>query len=328
MVNSVLIFLIFKRSSSGILSRYFSLATSVSSRFAESRVVRDDKEIKQGEEKMGMRISTNVASITARRSLEGNQKIMDKSMSQLSSGSRITKAADDAAGLSISEGMKSQVRSYQQALRNTNDGVSLLQVAEGGLGEISNIFTRMRELGVQSASDTVGNQEREFINQELGQLKDEVDRIAKSTNFGSQKLLDGSGSSFDFQVGIGSDSNTDVISFDPSKANATTSNLGVSGLDYSSKEGAKDALATLDTAQQSINGFRANIGALQNRLTSTTENLGTQIENLSSANSRIRDADIAETTAEYTKSNILLNATTNVLAQANEVPRQALRLLS
>lgn len=276
---------------------------------------------------MSLRIATNAPSIAARRALEGNQKIMDKSMSQLSSGSRITKAADDAAGMSISEGMKSQIRSYQQALRNTNDGVSLLQVAEGGLGEISNIFTRMRELGIQAASDTIGDDERGFINKELSQLMSEVDRIAQSTSYGSKKLLNGENNAFDFQVGISGSGETDVISFDPSQTDARTANLGVDGIDYSSKDGAKDALATIDEAQKKVNGFRANLGALQNRLSSTTENLGTQIENLSVANSRIRDTDIAESAAEFTKSNILLNATTNVLAQSNEVPRQALRLL-
>ncbi|MBY0384132.1 flagellin FliC [bacterium] len=277
---------------------------------------------------MSLRIATNVPSIVAQRSLEGNQRIMDKAMSQLASGTRITKAADDAAGLSISEGMKSQIRSYKQALRNTNDGVSLLQVAEGGLGEISNIFTRMRELGIQAASDTVGEKERQFINQELTQLMQEVDRIAISTKFGSKQLLNGEGDTYDFQVGINGDGESDVISFDSSQSNATASNLGVSGIDFSSKDGAKDALSVLDEAQQQVNGFRANIGAIQNRLTSTTENLGTQIENLSVANSRIRDTDIAEASAEQTKSNILLNASTNVLAQANEVPKQALRLLN
>lgn len=275
-----------------------------------------------------MKISTNISSISARRALENNQKVMDKSMSQLSSGSRITKAADDAAGLSISEGMKSQIRSFGQALRNTNDGVSMLQVAEGGLSEINNILTRVRELGVQGASDTIGDEERTFINQELQQLTAEVDRIAQTTSFGNRHLLNGENEQFDFQVGVSSDSENDVITFDASRSNASIDNLGVSSIDYSTKEGAKDALAVVDGAQKMINGFRANLGALQNRLSSTTGNLGTQIESLSTANSRIRDADIAETTAEFTKSNILLNATTNVLAQANEVPRQALRLLS
>jgi flagellin len=276
---------------------------------------------------MSLRIATNVPSITAQRSLEGNQKVMDKAMGQLASGSRITKAADDAAGLSISEGMKGQVRSFKQALRNTNDGVSLLAVAEGGLGEISNIFTRLRELGIQAASDTIGDNERGFINQELTQLMQEVDRIAVSTKFGSKNLLDGNGDTFDFQVGINGNGDSDVISFYADEANATSSNLGVSGIDFTSKDGAKDALAILDEAQNKVNGFRANIGALQNRLSSTTENLGTQIENLSVANSRIRDTDVAESTADMTKSNILLNASTAVLAQANQAPQQALRLL-
>lgn len=277
---------------------------------------------------MSLRIATNVPSITAQRSLEGNQKIMDKSMGQLASGSRITKAADDAAGLSISEGMKGQIRSFKQALRNTNDGVSLLAVAEGGLGEISNIFTRMRELGIQAASDTIGDNERGFINQELKQLMEEVDRIAVSTKFGSKSLLDGNGETFDFQVGINGSGESDVISFYSAESDARSNNLGVSGIDFSDKDGAKDALALLDEAQNKVNGFRANIGALQNRLSSTSENLGTQIENLSVANSRIRDTDVAESTAEMTKSTILLNASTAVLAQANEAPQQALRLLN
>lgn len=277
---------------------------------------------------MSLRIGTNVASIAAQKSLEGSQKTMEKSMAQLSSGSRITKASDDAAGLSISENMKSEIRSYGQALRNTGDGVSLLQISEGSLGEISNIFTRLRELGVQAASDTVGEAERGFIDTEVKQMMSEVDRIANSTKYGKTSLLNGEGDKFDFQVGIGGAGENDVISFDPSQSNATVSNLGVSGIDFTSKEGAQDALSSIDAAQNKVNGFRANIGALQNRLTSTTQNLGTQIENLSAANSRIRDADIAESTAELTKGGILLNAATSVVAQANEAPRQALRLLS
>jgi len=276
---------------------------------------------------MSMKIATNVASISARRALDSNQSVMTRSMNQLSSGSRITKAADDAAGLSISEGLKSQIRSFQQATRNTNDGISLLQVAEGGLGEISNIFTRVRELGIQAASDTIGDDERQFINQELIQLTSEVDRIANSTKYGSKHLLNGEGGAFDFQVGLHG-TEDDKISFDASKSHATTANLGVDDIDFTTKDGAKEALTRIDEAQKQVNGFRANIGSIQNRLNSTVSNLGTQVENLSIANSQIRDADIAESTAEYTKSNIILNATTNVLAQANEVPRQALRLLS
>jgi flagellin len=277
---------------------------------------------------MSLRIGTNVASIAAQKSLEGSQKMMEKSMAQLSSGSRITKAADDAAGLSISENMKSEIRSYGQALRNTGDAVSLLQISEGSLGEISNIFTRLRELGIQAASDTVGEAERGFINTEVKQMMSEVDRIANATKYGKTSLLNGEGDKFDFQVGIEGAGEHDVISFDPSQSDATTSNLGVAGIDFTSKDGAQDALSQIDAAQNKVNGFRANIGALQNRLTSTTQNLGTQIENLSAANSRIRDADIAESTAELTKGGILLNAATSVVAQANEAPRQALRLLS
>lgn len=277
---------------------------------------------------MSLRISTNTASIAAQKSLDGNQRTIEKSMAQLASGSRITKSADDAAGLAISEGLKSQIRSSGQALRNTNDGVSLLQVSEGGLGEISNIMTRLRELAVQASSDTVGDNERGFINEEVQQMLSEVDRIANSTKFGSQNLLNGDGKTFDFQVGINGAGEEDVISFDASRANATTSNLGVSGLDFSSKEGAQSSLDSIDKAQTDVNRFRANIGALQNRLSSTTENLGTRIENLSVANSRIRDADMAESTAELTKSSILMQAATQVVAQANEAPRQALRLLS
>src|ERR1700733_4118284 len=154
---------------------------------------------------MGLRISTNIASIAAQRTMAGSQREIQKSFAQLSSGSRITKAADDAAGLSISETLKSQIRGYQQAQRNANDGISMVQVSEGGLSEISNILTRMRELGVQAASDTTGDQERGFIDKEVQQLKMEAQRIAKTTRWGDNTLLDGSGNKYDFQVDIHND---------------------------------------------------------------------------------------------------------------------------
>ncbi|MEZ0393077.1 MAG: flagellin [Pseudobdellovibrionaceae bacterium] len=276
---------------------------------------------------MGMRITTNVASINAQRSLSTTQKEISKSYAQLSSGSRITKAADDAAGLAISENLKSQIRSFTQASRNANDGISMVQVAEGGLGEISNILTRLRELGIQSASDTVGERERGFINKEVDQLKAEAQRIAKTTRFGSTNLLDGSGQMFDIQVGIYNDDFEDRVSFDPSQLDATAANLGIEDLDFSQKEGAQTALSVLDNAQGLVSGFRANIGALQNRFFSTVENLGVQHENLSAANSRIRDADIAQSTAETARNSILLNASTSVLAQANNSPQLALKLI-
>lgn len=276
---------------------------------------------------MGMRITTNVASINAQRTMTSSQREIGKSFAQLSSGSRITKAADDAAGLGISENLKSQIRSLSQAGRNANDGISMVQVAEGGLGEISNILTRMRELGIQAASDTVGDRERGYVDNEVQQLKNEVQRISQTTRFGTTNLLDGSGDKFDIQVGINNDDFADRISFDASVLNATSSELGIAGIDYNSKDGAKEALQIVDDAQAKVAGFRANIGALQNRFQSTVENLGVQHENLSSANSRIRDTDVASATAEAARNNILLQASASVLTQANQIPSLALKMI-
>ena len=276
---------------------------------------------------MGLRIGTNLASISAQRSLAGSQREIQKSYAQLSSGSRITKAADDAAGLSISENLKSHIRGYQQAQRNANDGISLVQTAEGGLAEISNILTRFRELGVQAASDSIGDQERGFINKEVQQLKSEADRIAKSTRFGKTQLLDGTGGRFDFQIDVNNDDFEDRIGFNSGEQNATADSLNISSLDFSTKGGARAALDTLDTAQTQVNGYRANLGAIQNRLISTGDNIGVAVENLSAANSRIRDTDIASSSGELAKNNVLLNASTAILAQANQAPGVALKLL-
>ncbi len=275
---------------------------------------------------MGLRIGTNLPSITAQRSLAGSSREIQKTFAQLSSGSRITKSADDAAGLSISENLKSTVRGYQQAGRNANDGISLVQTAEGGLGEISNILTRLRELGVQASSDTIGDQERSFIDKEVQQLKAETDRIAKTTRFGSIQLLDGSGGSYEFQVDVNNTEN-DRITFNASEQNATLSSLGVDGLDFSSKDGAREALEVVDTAQRQVNGFRANLGALQSRLVSTTDQIGVSVENLSAANSRIRDTDVANSTAELSRNNILQAASVSILAQANQTPNMAMKLM-
>jgi flagellin len=276
---------------------------------------------------MALRIATNVPSISAQRALNGTQRGTHKAMAQLSSGSRITKAADDAAGLSISEGLRSDIRSYKQAQRNTQDGISFVQVAEGGLSEVSNILTRFRELSIQAASDTIGDQERGFIQKEVDQLKSEIDRIADSTMFGTKKLLDGNGDVFDFQVGIHSDPETNAIQFDSSDNDVTLGTLGLSGLDMSDKGSAQSSITDIDDALNTVNGYRANLGALQNRLTMTTENIDTSIESVSAANSRIRDADIAGSAADLTKNNILLNATTSVLSQANSNPQLALKLI-
>lgn len=276
---------------------------------------------------MGMRISTNMASIQAQRTMTGTQREIQKSAAQLASGSRITKAADDAAGLGISENLKSQIRSFAMASRNANDGISMVQVAEGGLGEISNILTRLRELGIQAASDTVGERERVYLDREVQQLKQETERISRTTRFGTTNLLDGTGKTFDIQVGVNNNQSEDRISFESSMTNATTAELGIEGLDFTQKEGAQEALAILDDAQAKVAGFRANLGALQNRFQSTVENLGVQHENLSAANSRIRDADIAMSTSEMARNQILLSASTSVLAQANSVPQLALKMI-
>lgn len=277
---------------------------------------------------MGMRISTNVSAINAQRTMVNSQRQISKSMEQLSSGSRINKAADDAAGLAISENLKSQIRSIGQASRNANDGISMVQTAEGGLSEISNILTRMRELGVQASSDTVGETERGFLDKEVQQLKAEAQRITKTTKYGTTRLLDGSGDKFDFQVGIGNSEDADRITFNAGETDASTDTLGIAGFDFSSKGGAQEALEQIDTAQSQVNGYRANLGALQNRLQSTVDNLGVQHENISAANSRIRDTDVALASAEATRNSILLQANTSVLAQANAMPSAAMKLIA
>ncbi len=276
---------------------------------------------------MGMRVSTNVAALNAQRNLIGSQRVIQNSMAQLASGSRINKAADDAAGLAISESLKSQLRSGMQAARNANDGISMIQTAEGGLNEISNIATRLRELAIQASSDTIGDRERGFLNKEVIQLKNEVDRIANVTTWGTTKLLNGESPSFDFQVGLYGAAEDNRITWDPSENNATLAGLDLSDLDFTSKEGAQDALSIIDEAQSSVNGMRSDLGALQNRMTSTVDNLNNQYENLSAANSRIRDTDIAQASSEMTRNNILLQSGVATLAQANSVNTMALKLI-
>ena len=276
---------------------------------------------------MGLRVTTNIASVNAQKTMATKTRGLEKSFAQLSSGSRITKAADDAAGLSISETLKSTIRGYSQAQRNANDGISMVQVSEGGLGEISNVLTRLRELAVQASSDTVGDIERGFIDKEVQQMKNEIQRIAESTRFGDRKLLDGSGSEYSFQIDINNDDFQDRISFNASEQVATLDALGIDGFDFSDKTGARESLEVLEDAQRQVNGYRANLGAIQNRLVSTSENLGVALENFQAANSRIRDTDVADSSAELARNQILLNASVGVLAQANQQPAQALRLI-
>lgn len=275
---------------------------------------------------MGMRVTTNVAAINAQRNLIGSQRQMQNSMAQLSSGSRINKSADDAAGLAISENFKAQIRSSAQARRNANDGISLVQTAEGGLNEVSNVVTRLRELGIQAASDTVGDRERGFIDKEVQQLKTEMNRIANTTSWNSTTLLDGKTPNFDFQVGMSATDN-DVITFNASQNAATLDALNMKDINFLTKESARSALGQLDEGQRNLNGMRANLGALQNRLTTTTDMLAVTEENLSAANSRIRDTDIAAASSEMARNNVLLQAGTATLSQANQTNQLALKLL-
>jgi flagellin len=276
---------------------------------------------------MGLRINTNVASINAQRNLGKTRNDQQKSLEKLSSGFRINRAGDDAAGLAISEALKAQIKGLRQAKRNSEDGISLVQVAEGALNEIGSIMIRMRETAVQAASDTIGPVERQFIQTEFLQLSSEVNRIAEGTMFNSTHLLNGKGQLFDIQVGTRNVSFIDRISFDSSRINATPEALRLNLCGMATKEAAQQSLAIFDDAIISVSAMRADLGAIQNRLSSTIANIEISLENMSAANSRIRDVDIAEETAELARTNILLQAGTAVLSQANQSTGIALSLL-
>jgi flagellin len=274
-----------------------------------------------------MRINTNIQSLSAQRALGITKNKLDNNLRKLSTGERIGRASDDAAGLAISEKLKSQIRGIRQAKRNANDGISLIQTSEGALSEISSIVIRLRELSIQAASDTVGPQERQFSDIEFQQLKSEIERISKSTEFNGTKLLDGTGGRLDIQVGIYNDQFNDRLTYDATVNDATLVSLGIAAESVANKESAQNSLARLDDALVKINGLRANLGALQNRLNSVTNTLGISDENMSAANSRIRDVDVAQETADMTKNNILSQAGVSVLSQANQAPQLALKLL-
>lgn len=276
---------------------------------------------------MGFRINTNVSSIAAQRSLSQTNRSSQNTLAKMSSGTRITRAADDAAGLAISEKLKAQIKSNAQANRNANDGISMVQTAEGGLDEISNMLTRLRELSIQSASDTVGNAERNFTDMEYQNLKSEIDRISQVTEFNGTKLLAGKGEALDFQIGTNNDAFQDRISYDVKMTDASANSLGVSEISVATKEGAQSSLSEIDSAIEKVSGQRAALGAIQNRLISTSNNLQITNENLSAANSRIRDVDYADVAAENARNNILSQAGTSVLAQANAQGQNALRLI-
>ncbi|HXG51793.1 MAG TPA: flagellin [candidate division Zixibacteria bacterium] len=282
---------------------------------------------------MAIVINTNVASLNAQRHLSNTQFGLAKSLERLSSGFRINRAGDDAAGLAISERLKAQIRSTNQASRNTLDGVSLVQVAEGGYDEVSNILIRLRELAVQSANGTISANDRGAIDTEYDQLTAEITRIAAVVKFNGVQVLNGDSSgaalSFSLQVGIGTTSNDTIsISINPLKASALgSSSLDLTALSLTTASGATDAITTLDSAIDAVNSSRAALGAVQNRLEATSRSLAISVENLSAANSRIRDVDVAAETAELARYQILAQAGAAIAAQANQVPSLALSLL-
>jgi flagellin len=278
---------------------------------------------------MSISVLTNVASLNAQRNLAATQSALAASVGRLSSGMRINSASDDAAGLGISENLQSNIRSLAQAQRNANDGVSLTQVAEGSMNDMQGIVTRMRELSVQSSNGTLGSDERSYIQTEFTQLAKEIDRISKVTNFNGQALLDGTAAKgLTFQIGINKSANDEIAL---SIATLTTSTMGstakITAQSLSTATNAKNAIGVFDAAIKQLSQARANLGAVQNRMTVTVSNLSVAQENLNAANSRIRDVDVANESANLTKSQILSQAGLAVLAQANQLPQAALSLL-
>jgi flagellin len=275
---------------------------------------------------MALSVRTNVSALNAQRNLSATMQMMESSLSRLSSGYRITKAGDDAAGLGVSENLRAQIRSLSQAQRNAYDGVNVVQLAEGSFNEVSGILIRARELAMQSASDGIGDTERGYLATEFTALMNEIDRIVDTTEFNGQKLIDGtlSTTGLTFQVGIRNTTNDRIT---VTISDTGTSALGMSAASVSSKTGAQSALSAIDTALQNVSTKRASLGAMGNRLNSTIANLGVAHENISAANSRIRDVDVAQETSALTKSQILLQAGVAVLAQANASPQVALSLL-
>ena len=271
---------------------------------------------------MGLRVNTNVASLTAQRNLSTVTQRLQGNFSRLSSGLRIANASDDAAGLGISERMRSQIRSYGAASRNTQDGISLVQTAEGALGEASNILNRMRELAIQSANGTLTQTDRDTITTEVTALLDELDRIADSTEFNGVNLLDGSATTASIQVGIQANETIEI-----GLGDTTTATLGVDAVDVSSATNAGTALGLIDGAIDTVNSTRGSLGAVQNRLNSAFASILNARENLSASESRIRDVDVATETADLTRNTIMQQAAVSILQQANVQPQLALSLL-
>jgi flagellin len=276
---------------------------------------------------MGLRINTNELAIAAQRNLEQTERRMHSVVQRLASGQRIVKSSDDPAGLAISDNLNAQVRSLGQAIRNAQDGVSLVQVYEGGTNEISNMLIRMRELAMQSSTDTVSDVERKMIDNEVQQIKQEIDRIALSTKYSNRNLLSGDEVKLEFQVGAGNNDAADRITFDPGRTDLTTSGIEIGSLTTADRDSAREALDSVDSALSMVNDIRSRVGSVQARLNSTQIAQSIFQENLSAARSRIRDADIAQESANLARETILRQAGVAVLGQANQTPYLALNLL-
>jgi len=273
-----------------------------------------------------MRIVSNISAMNTNRVLSQTDSAMSKNLEKLSTGLRINRAADDAAGLAISEKMRNQISGLEQAERNAQDGISLIQTAEGALNETHSILNRMRDLTVQAKNGTYTSEDREKLDMEFQQLIEEIDRIATDTEFNTQKLIDGSFASgtanLEFQIGANASQAINVNIADLSASGLSVDSLDISdGADYDS------ILTSLDTAIDTVSAQRANLGAVQNRLEHTINNLGVTAENLSSAQSQIKDVDMAAEMTEYSKNQILIQSATAMLAQANAKPQNVLTLL-
>ena len=279
---------------------------------------------------MSLKIQTNIESLHAQHQLIERRTQGQAVTNRIASGNRISSAADDAAGLSIATHLNANSRSMDQAVRNGQDGISMVQVAEGGMNATSSILIRLRELAIQCSSDTIGDKERSFVNKEVFQLRDEIDRISKSTEFNGKKLLTGSFSwpNLEVQVGINAEHDESRLDLNRNGMNISLGQLGLTTIDFSTKEMAREHLGAIDDALQVVSRNRAYLGATMNRLQSAISNDQTYSENTKSAKSRIQDTDMATEAAEATKIQILSDATISVLSQANQNQNLALKLLS
>lgn len=274
---------------------------------------------------MALRINSNIASLTAQGNLANVSNRLESNFKRLSSGLRIATAADDAAGLAISERLRAQIKSLDQASRNASDAISLTQTTEGGLNEVSNILTRLRQLAVQANTDTTSDDDKDTLQNELGQLKDEIDRIAQQVEFNNVNVLDGSTTNVEFGIGLDAESGVDTVSV--TLDSVRSDDLNIDDIDIGSSGDVSAALSAIDSAIDSVSEFRARLGAAENRLNSAIRNLSTQIENITSAESRIRDVDVARESADLTRNNIIQQASLAILGQANLQPQSALNLL-